>query len=188
VSAIGFAASVSSRITQRADFGNAELLLTVGFLGRIEAMLEVDQRVRWMMRRDMPEVQSIEESVFEFAWSEKDFIRCLRQLNCIGMVAELNDKVVGYMIYELHKHRLHLLNFAVSPSCRRIGIGRAMIEKLIGKLSLERRNRIHLEVRETNLDAQLFFRSVGFRAESVVKDFWKDSNDDAYVFVYRVRS
>jgi ribosomal-protein-alanine N-acetyltransferase len=179
---------VSSRITQRADFGNAGLLLTVGFLGRIEAMLEVDQRVRWMMRRDMPEVQSIEESLFEFAWSEKDFIRCLRQLNCIGMVAELNDKVVGYMVYELHKNRLHLLNFAVDRFYQRAGVGRAMIEKLIGKLSLERRNRIHLEVRETNLAAQLFFRSLGFRVESVLRSFYKDSNDDAYVFVYRVRS
>ena len=133
-------------------------------------------------------MQSVEESVFEFPWSEEDFIRCLRQRNCIGMVAELNDKVVGYMAYELHKNRLHLLNFAVHRFYQRSGVGRAMIEKLIGKLSSSRRCVIITEVRETNLDAQLFFKSVGFRAESVMSGFYEDSDDDAYCFVYRVRS
>src|ERR671912_367951 len=75
--------------------------------------------IRWMIRRDMPEVLAIEEQSFEFPWSEEDFIRCLRQRNCIGMVAEHNERVVGFMIYELHKTRLHVLNFAVNASYRR---------------------------------------------------------------------
>src|SRR5436190_2514550 len=122
--------------------------------------------IRWMIRRDMPEVLAIENDSFEFPWCENDFLRCLRQRNCIGMVAEHDDRVVGFMIYELHKARLHVLNFAVGSRSRRLGIGTQMIEKLVGKLSLQRRNRILLEVRETNLAAQLFFRSSGFRAVS----------------------
>ena len=70
--------------------------------------------IRWMIRADMPDVLAIEQDVFEFPWFEQDFVRCLRQRNCIGMVAEQGDRVVGYMIYELHKSRLHLLNFAVA--------------------------------------------------------------------------
>ena len=53
--------------------------------------------IRWMIRRDMPSVLAIEQECFEFPWYEDDFVRCLRQRNCIGMVAELDDKVVGYM-------------------------------------------------------------------------------------------
>ncbi len=143
--------------------------------------------IRWMIRRDMPAVLAIEESSFEFPWSEEEFIRCLRQRNCIGMVAERNDEVVGFMIYELHKNRLHLLNFSVSPECRRTDIGRSMVTKLISKLSTDRRNRIMLEVRETNLDAQLFFKSVGFRAISVLRDFYEDTTEDAYLMQYRYR-
>jgi ribosomal-protein-alanine N-acetyltransferase len=142
--------------------------------------------IRWMIRRDMPTVLSIEESSFEFAWSEEEFIRCLRQRNCIGMVAEIGDRVVGFMIYELHKNRLHLLNFAVCPSMRRMHIGTAMVEKLIGKLSGDRRNRIVLEVRETNLDAQLFFKNLGFRAISVLRDFYTDTTEDAYLMQFRM--
>jgi ribosomal-protein-alanine N-acetyltransferase len=141
--------------------------------------------VRWMIRRDMPSVLEIENGSFEFPWAEDDFIVCLRQRNCIGMVAEIRDQPVGYMVYELHRYGLHLVNFAVHPNLRRIGIGQAMVTKLIGKLSSDRRNRIMLEVRETNIDAQLFFRKFGFRAIGVLRDHYHETNEDAYQMQYR---
>jgi ribosomal-protein-alanine N-acetyltransferase len=139
-----------------------------------------------MIRRDMPEVLNIEQGSFEFPWSEEDFIRCLRQRNCIGMVAEHENRVVGFMIYELHKNQLHVLNFAVRPDYRRRCVGRRMGEKLIGKLSQQRRCRIVLEVRETNLAAQIFFQRLGFRATCVLRDFYDDTTEDAYVMHYRL--
>jgi ribosomal-protein-alanine N-acetyltransferase len=137
--------------------------------------------IRWMIRRDMAEVLQIEDRSFEFSWSEEDFIRCLRQRNCIGMIAEHNARVAGFMIYELHRSRLHLLNFAVHPEFRRRDVGTQMIKKLRSKLSPERRSRILLEVRETNLNAQLFFREMGFRAISLLRDFYEDTTEDAYL-------
>ena len=143
--------------------------------------------IRWMIRRDMPQVLAVETDSFEFPWCEEDFLRCLRQRNCIGMVAERDDRVIGFMIYELHRSRLHILNFAVCAQARRLGVGTQMISKLIGKLSAQRRNRILLEVRETNLAAQLFFRASGFRAVSVLRDFYEDTTEDAYLMQYRYR-
>jgi ribosomal-protein-alanine N-acetyltransferase len=143
--------------------------------------------IRWMIRRDMAEVLEIEHQGFEFPWSEEDFIRCLRQRNCIGMVAEHDDRVIGFMIYELHRTRLHLLNFAVAQDCRRRRAGTQMLAKLLGKLSSQRRTRIVLEVRETNLAAQLFFRNLNFRAVSVLRDFYDDTTEDAYLMQYRYR-
>ncbi|MEM6473569.1 MAG: ribosomal-protein-alanine N-acetyltransferase RimI, partial [Planctomycetota bacterium] len=58
---------------------------------------------------------------------------------------------------------------------------------LFSKLSHERRNRIMLEVRETNLEAQLFFKSLGFRAISVLRDFYDDTVEDAYLMQFRYR-
>ena len=82
----------------------------------------------------MPEVMANEDRAFEFPWSEEDFVRCLRQRNCIGMVAEQGESVVGFMIYELHKARLQVLNFAVDPAHRRRGVGRQMVAKLAGRI------------------------------------------------------
>ena len=142
--------------------------------------------IRWMIRRDMPEVLQIEQASFEFAWTDKDFLHCLRQRNRIGMVAEQGERVVGFMIYELHKTKLHILNFAVHPNCRRLGVGAQMVAKLIRKLSSHRRINIALEVRETNLMAQLFFRSQGFRAVRVLRAYYEDSGEDAFLMQYKL--
>ena len=141
--------------------------------------------IRWMIRRDMAEVLQAEQLSFEYAWTEEDFLRCLRQRNCIGMVAEHGEKVVGFMIYELHKNKLHILNFAVHPAWRRMGVGGQMVAKLISKLSSHRRTRITLEVRETNLAAQLFFHRQDFKAVRVLRSFYEDSGEDAFLMAYR---
>ena len=152
-----------------------------------EQKQEVRVHIRWMIRRDMPEVLAIEAESFEFPWLEEDFIRCLRQRNCIGMVAEHDDRVVGFMIYELNKTRIQVLNFAAAADYRRRGVGTQMVAKLVGKLSAQRRTRVALEVRETNLPAQLFFRANGFRAVSVLRGYYDDTPEDAYVMQYRYR-
>lgn len=149
---------------------------------KVEKQLPV--HIRWMIRRDMAEVLQTEQDSFTLPWTEEDFLHCLRQRNCIGMVAEQGERVVGYVIYELHKTKLHILNLAVTPELRRQGVGAQMIAKLIGKLSSHRRSRITLEVRESNLVAQVFFRSIQFTATRVLRGYYEDTTEDAYVMEY----
>jgi ribosomal-protein-alanine N-acetyltransferase len=141
-------------------------------------------QIRWLIRRDMDEVLQIERGSFQFAWTEEEFLCCLRQRNCIGTVAELDHKIVGFMIYELHKSMLRILNFAVAPEFRRSGIGQQMVQRLIDKLSQQRRREIVLEVRETNVPAQLFFAGCGFRAVTVLRHHYDDTCEDAYYMRY----
>ena len=140
--------------------------------------------IRWMIRRDMPEVLQIEQQSCEFGWTEEDFLRCLRQRNCIGMVAEHGEKVVGFMIYELHKAKLHIMNFAVHAAWRRRAVGSQMVQKLVSKLTSHRRTRITIELRESNLGGQLFLRQQGFKAVEVLRRAYADTHEDAYVFAY----
>ena len=139
-------------------------------------------------RRDMPEMLQIENDNFDNPWTEDDFVRCLRQRRCIyyGMVAELEEKIVGFFIYKIHKLKLHIVNFCVHAEYQRSGIGSQMINKLIGELSLDRRDHITLEVRETNVVAQLFFSSHWFKVVSVFRNFYDDSEEDAYYMEYRL--
>ena len=152
----------------------------------IQRHQQLDVQIRWLIRRDMAEVLRIEQSSFEFPWTDEDFLCCLRQRNCIGMVAEHNHQIVGFMIYELHKSRLHILNFAVAPEVRRQSVGLQMVTRLVDKLSQQRRNEILLEVRERNLDGQLFFRTQGFRAISVLRSHYDDTDEDAYIMQFRL--
>lgn len=145
--------------------------------------------IRWQIRRDMAEVLDIENDSFDVPWREEDFLTCLRQRNCIGMVAELDVRgkyrVVGYMLYELHRKRFELLNFAVRPEYRRQSVGRQLIAKLQGKLDLQRRNEIVLAVRETNLAAQLFFQKCGFVATGISPRHFDYDEEDAYLMNFR---
>lgn len=144
---------------------------------------KINVHVRWLIRRDMPEVMEIESDSFEFPWDEEDFVRLLRQHNFIGKVAEHDNKVLGFVIYEREKKQFRVLNFAVSAGYRRRGIGQQMMADIAIKLSARPRNRIVIEVRESNLTAQLFLRKMGFRAVSVLRGFFEDTAEDAYVMM-----
>src|SRR4051812_19739028 len=90
--------------------------------------------VRWQIRRDSPEILFIENASFSMPWTEEDFLKCLRERNCIGMVGEQGDRVISYMLYLLGKHHLEIINFAVHPDYRRKGVGSQMVAKLVSKL------------------------------------------------------
>ena len=144
--------------------------------------------IRWMIRRDMAEVLDIENLCFDDPWREDDFVRCLRARNCIGYIAEMGCRVVAFMIYEMHKKRLHLLNLAVHPDYWRQGIGSQMVATLTGKLVKQNRVQLDAETRETNLGAQLFFHSQGLRAVDVLRNYYEGTEEDAYLFRYRVKA
>ena len=145
---------------------------------------ETRVHIGWLLRRHFPEMLAIERASFEYPWREDDFLRRLRECNCIGLVAEHGDRVVGFMIYEIGKHMILLLDFAVDPAFHRQGVGRQMAAKLIGRLWSQRRTLIATEVRETNLAGQLFWRSQGFQATGVIAGHYEDTGEDAYVMEY----
>jgi len=131
----------------------------------------VTRQTRWLIRRDMDAVLSIENNSFAEPWSEEDFLTCLKQRNVIGCVSEMQfGDVDGFMIYGLHKHHLEVLKIAVDAKSRRCGIARHMVDRLKVKLDQQKRTRIHIEVHESNLAAQLFLRDCGFRATKVKGD------------------
>lgn len=144
--------------------------------------------IRHMIRADILKICAIEALCFDSPWTVGDFIRCQRQRNCMGQVACIGPVVVGYIIYEVSRDRIEILNLGVSPFHHRLGIGRALVERQQGKLTHERRQRITLTVRETNLEALLFFKSLGFLATQVIRDFYEDTSEDAYLMQFRIGS
>ena len=142
---------------------------------------KLNVHVRWMIRRDLSNMLRIERQCFESPWTGDDFIRCLRLNHCIGMVAEHGYQMAGFMLYELHRNRLNLVNFAVAKRYQRRGVGTAMMRKLDMKIHPSGRNSITTCVSEFNLGAQLFFKSQGFEAVSVLHEYFRGSHADAYL-------
>ena len=136
-----------------------------------------------MIRADMKAVLQVEaDADVQDHWQEEDFLKQLRQRNSIGMIAERGDKLLGFMVYALEKSHLDVLRFAVAPEAHRTGVGRAMVDKLMGKLSPHRRTRIVFDVPEEVLPLQLFLRRVGLRAVRLLR------STQEIRFVYRIDS
>lgn len=146
----------------------------------------VSLHIRWLVRKDLSEVLDIEKWAFSYPWSEEDFLRVLSQRNAIGKVACVGESVVGYMIYELHKTHIDLLNMAVYGPCSRQGIGKAMLNKLKGTLSHRHRSKVVMQVSETNVDALKFFASQGFVATGIIPSPYEETDEDAIEMVFRL--
>ena len=142
--------------------------------------------IRWMVRRDLPEVLAIDAASFPRPWGERGFLSMPRRLSAIRMVAESGGRVVGFYVYELHGAYLHLRRMAVHPDCRRSRVGTQVVAHLAAKLSIGRRTSMRLLVRESNVAAQLFLRANGFEATAINRGHYEATGDDAYVMEYRV--
>lgn len=119
--------------------------------------------VRWMTRRDAEDVLRINaESPSPFP-GEADLCNGLLARNRIAMVAESGHEVVGFMVYLLHKDCVELEHIAVSESHRRNGAGRALLAKIVSKLSERHKTAAIVDVPAENLAAQLFFRACKWR-------------------------
>jgi ribosomal-protein-alanine N-acetyltransferase len=128
--------------------------------------------VRWLIRRDMPEVLAIENELPSPA-TEKEIIDCIRQRTMIGMVVEYEGVVVGYMIYELLKEKLRIHQLAVAKSHRRKGCGTALVQKIARKLGDKNRTSIDIQVSDGNFELIGFLKSLGFFITSMAgRSFW----------------
>lgn len=134
---------------------------------------------RWMIRRDLDEVLAIEADSFgPDAWGEEDFLSHMRQRNCIAIVAEIGDRVVGYAVFLRQEDHIALLSLAVDKRYRRRGVGRQIANKIASMVRKRpERNRVHIDVPERMLDALLFLKACGFRAARVSRAMYGADED-----------
>lgn len=136
---------------------------------------------RWMVRRDLEAVVAIEAASKRVPWTEEDFCKHLRKRNEIGHVAEVGDRVSGFMLYRLLSDRVVLLNIATDPKQRRKGVGSSLIRKLKEKLRSGMRTRLTADVPEGCLPLLLLLRSHGFLATRLMRGEEEDVITMEYV-------
>ena len=151
----------------------------------------VSMKIRPMLVKHLGDVENIENSSFDHPWSRDELELARGDRNNISKVAlivpEGSNKsiVAGLLFVEQEEHRLNVLSIAVHPEWRRRGIGTTFLEYLIKLLRRYGRCEIYELVRETNLDAQKFYKSLGFVAQRPKRNVYTETNEDAYPMVYK---
>ncbi len=140
-----------------------------------------------MTAADIENVIAIERASFQFPWSTRFFLDEL-QVDCArSILAEVDGRIVGYVLFWFLPEEVDIHNIAVHPDFRRQGIGRLLLEQVVDLARRQERLRVTLDVRFSNAPAQNLYRSFGFVIRGLRKGYYSDNGEDALVMALELR-
>jgi [ribosomal protein S18]-alanine N-acetyltransferase len=112
---------------------------------------------------DMAALLTIEEACFESLWCyDSAAFADIAETHPYFVVAELNDKVVGYQFNSVDGDYGYLIRIAVHPSYSSRGIGARLMTEAIHFFARERVSRIMLNTQENNVHAHRLYEWFDF--------------------------
>jgi ribosomal-protein-alanine N-acetyltransferase len=137
-------------------------------------------RTRRLAYSDLPAVISIERRSFPTPWSLAMFVLELSKPSGICLAAIDGDELLGYLVCSRYDQVWHLMNVAVTPERRRMGIASRLISQLLEETE-ERGLPVTLEVRVSNREAIAMYEGLGFRSAGVRPRYYQDNGEDALI-------
>jgi [ribosomal protein S18]-alanine N-acetyltransferase len=145
-------------------------------------------KIRDATRRDLPQIMEIERLAFDHPWSLESFSRELSLPFSRTILATTgsgpNETVVGYLCRWLVADECHILNVAVHPEARRLGVGERLMVDAIAEAKAKKAQLITLEVRRSNLSARGLYRKLDF-GERRLRHNYYGPGEDAIVMELR---
>jgi len=134
-----------------------------------------------MRREDLPAVLEIERRAFSQPWSraffEKELATPFARLTVALDETGARPQLVGYTCRWRVTDEVHLLNVAVHAARRGDGIGRVLVEAVIGEARATRARTMFLEVRAGNVVARRLYRGLGFHDLGVRRGYYGPGQD-----------
>jgi ribosomal-protein-alanine N-acetyltransferase len=129
---------------------------------------------------DLAEVDRLERVCFSDPWPVAALLAELEPgWHRFCLVAEQGGTVLGYLMAWRLVGKLHLLNLAVDPVHRRLGIGTALLQGALDAAIRWGLPEITLEVRQSNQGALRFYRRHRFTVSGRNRGYYRDTGEDA---------
>ncbi len=136
---------------------------------------------RLAFKEDIHGMHAVEKSSFRTPWSYEAFEENFFNLYSVYVLAETEDKIIGFGGMQVIFDEAHVMNVAVLSDFRRQGVADSML-KLMQKEAKERGASImFLEVRSSNAPARALYEKNGFTAAGVRKKYYSDNGEDAII-------
>ena len=131
---------------------------------------------------DACDISCIETRSFGDPWSEKSITEALRsELMHNFKAVDDSGRIIGYAFLSIVADEAELLNIAVDPEFRHIGIGNALIERVAEEIRANNVTSTYLEVRENNLAARSLYEKHGFSVIGIRKNYYSEPTEDAVI-------
>ncbi len=139
-----------------------------------------------MRTEDLNEIIEIEEVSFPTPWPKRMFELELKSTRSFCRVARVSGVIVGYIVAWMIYDEAHILNIAVHPDFRRMGIGEMVLRDCLDNFfSLGARTAL-LEVRHGNDEAKRLYEKLGFKSIGIRRGYYADTGEDAVVMKLRL--
>jgi ribosomal-protein-alanine N-acetyltransferase len=136
--------------------------------------------IRRLGYSDLPQVIAVERRAFPTPWSLAMFVLELSKPSGVCLAATIGGELVGYLICSRYDDVWHLMNVAVDPSRRRLGVGTALLAEMLERAG-GGQGRYTLEVRTSNLGAIELYERFGFTAAGTRRRYYQDTGEDALI-------
>jgi ribosomal protein S18 acetylase RimI-like enzyme len=108
-------------------------------------------------------------------WAPDDFVF---NFDCLVAADRVYNMVVGFVLSrQTGPGECEILNLAVSPSMRRRGVARRLLEEVLGR----EEGAWFLEVRESNSAAIALYQELGFRSMGARKNYYSEPSETGIV-------
>ncbi len=134
--------------------------------------------IRPMREEDLPAVSAIEAATFPAPWPfEALAFEFSQNPFCKAFVADDGGRVAGYAFLWVIYERAHLVNIAVHPERRGLGMGEALLLHVLRRARREGAEWIHLEVRADNVAAIRLYEKHEFVVVGRYPRYYSDGSD-----------
>jgi len=127
----------------------------------------------------LPDIVRIERENFPDPWSAGLLQRKITDPAILFLVAQAEDRLLGYGLLQLIAPEAELINIAVDQTVRRQGVGRALLTALLEEASAHGVTTVHLEVRASNAPALTLYEALGFRPIGRRRGYYQNPCEDA---------
>ena len=134
-----------------------------------------------MLIKDLHEVYYIEQSVFSYHWTYRNFLSSVASEDWGQVLRNEAGDVVGYFIAMEMVDEMHLLKIAVAGQYHGRGYGRLLMDRAVVVAREAGMASMLLEVRPTNEAAVGLYEKTGFKTIGVRKGYYVDTREDALV-------
>jgi ribosomal-protein-alanine N-acetyltransferase len=96
--------------------------------------------------------------------------------------------LLGYVVALVMGPEAEIADLAVAPEARRLGIGRALLARVLAELGEAGARTVYLEVRESNLAARTLYEANGFESVGRRRGYYRHPVEDALVLMREIGS
>jgi ribosomal-protein-alanine N-acetyltransferase len=139
--------------------------------------------VRRLSLHDLDAIERIENAVYPTPWSRSMFAGELAKPSSLslGGFDPHSGRLVAYLVVSRYVDAWHIMNLAVNPDWRRLGVASRLLDELFELTGNDPRRGYTLEVRVSNTTAIALYEHFGFESSGVRRGYYTDNREDALI-------